>query len=81
MRRPEGEYSSVEEVDPPLGKNREYVRLDGRPFGPDRPIWSYSAPAKSEFYSALLSSAQRLPNGNTLICSGNNGTLFEVTSE
>jgi hypothetical protein len=29
----------------------------------------------------LLSGAQRLPNGNTLICSGSNGTLLEVTPE
>ena len=29
----------------------------------------------------LISGAQRLPNGNTLICSGINGTVFEVTPE
>jgi len=29
----------------------------------------------------LLSGAQRLPSGNTLICSGSNGTLMEVTPE
>ena len=29
----------------------------------------------------LFSGAQRLPNGNTLICSGTDGTLFEVTAE
>jgi hypothetical protein len=27
----------------------------------------------------FISGAQRLPNGNTLICSGANGTIFEVT--
>src|SRR5262249_53957791 len=30
-------------------------------------------------FSMLISGAQRLSNGNTLICSGVNGTLFEVT--
>ncbi len=29
----------------------------------------------------LISGAQRLPNGNTLICSGINGSLFEVTPD
>jgi hypothetical protein len=30
------------------------------------------------FYSHFISSAQRLPNGNTLICEGSNGRIFEV---
>ena len=33
------------------------------------------------FYSPYISSAQRLPNGNTLICEGNDGHLLEVTRE
>ncbi|MEL7564185.1 MAG: aryl-sulfate sulfotransferase [Dehalobacterium sp.] len=33
------------------------------------------------FYSPLVSSAQRLPNGNTLITEGTCGRLFEVTNE
>ena len=37
----------------------------------NRPIWS--------FFSHYISSAQRLPNGNTLICEGSNGRFFEVT--
>jgi hypothetical protein len=31
------------------------------------------------FYSGYISSAQRLPNGNTLITEGANGRIFEVT--
>ncbi len=31
------------------------------------------------FYSRFLSGAQRLPNGNTLIASGSEGAIFEVT--
>jgi hypothetical protein len=37
----------------------------------NRPIWS--------FFSHYISSAQRQPNGNTLICEGANGRIFEVT--
>jgi hypothetical protein len=31
------------------------------------------------FYSDRISGAQRLPNGNTLICEGSRGRIFEVT--
>ena len=49
-------------------------------------VWMYSAAEAgyapilndSHFYSILVSSAQRLPNGNTLICEGANGRLIEV---
>ena len=33
----------------------------------------------SRFYSPFISSAQRLPNGNTLITEGSDGRIFEVT--
>lgn len=35
----------------------------------------------SKFYSPFVSSAQRLPNGNTLITEGSDGRLLEVTKE
>ncbi len=35
----------------------------------------------SKFYSSFISSAQRLPNGNTLITEGSDGRVFEVTPE
>ncbi|WP_437288960.1 aryl-sulfate sulfotransferase [Sorangium sp. So ce406] len=35
----------------------------------------------SRFYSPFISSAQRLPNGNTLITEGSDGRIFEVTPE
>jgi hypothetical protein len=34
----------------------------------------------SRFYSPFISSAQRLPNGNTLITEGSDGRIFEVTA-
>jgi hypothetical protein len=42
-------------------------------------VWQYTDPALFEFYSPYISGAQRLPNGNTLICEGIFGRLFEVT--
>ena len=35
----------------------------------------------NRFYSPFVSSAQRLPNGNTLITEGASGKLFEVTAD
>jgi hypothetical protein len=42
-------------------------------------VWEYSDPALFDFYSPYISGAQRLVNGNTLICEGIFGRLFEVT--
>ncbi|MNP24984.1 Arylsulfotransferase (ASST) [compost metagenome] len=50
-------------------------------------VWQYTpteagfqAPLDSyRFYSPYISSAQRLPNGNTLITEGADGRIFEVT--
>jgi hypothetical protein len=45
--------------------------------------WLYPQPGPglSRLYSAFISSAQRLPNGNTLITEGNIGRIIEVTAE
>tara|TARA_B100000686_G_C16729093_1_gene939534 strand:- start:488 stop:1549 length:1062 start_codon:yes stop_codon:yes gene_type:complete len=42
-------------------------------------IWEYKDNPKNYFYSHFISGQDRLPNGNTLICEGSNGRLFEVT--
>jgi len=52
-------------------------------------VWQYT-PAEAgfvmpldanRFYSPFISSAQRLPNGNTLITEGSGGRIIEVTAE
>ena len=79
--RPGGEYSSVDELVLPLDENGLYARENGKAWGPPGPVWSYSAPKPSDFFSSFISGAHRLPNGNTQVCSGANGTIFEVTPE
>ena len=80
LKRPGGEeYSSVEELVLPFDGERGFRREEGRPFGPSGPAWSYAD--KGRFYSAFISGAQRLPNGNTLICEGAKGRLLEVTAD
>jgi Arylsulfotransferase (ASST) len=79
--RPDGNYSSVDELVLPADPQGRYARQPGRPYGPDQPVWSYTAPKKTDFYSSFISGAHRLSNGNTFICSGANGTIFEVTPD
>ena len=57
-----------------------YTIGTGAAFGPSAALWTYKATPPTAFYSSEISGAQRLPNGNTLICEGIKGNLFEVTS-
>ncbi|MEI6766926.1 MAG: aryl-sulfate sulfotransferase [Bacteroidota bacterium] len=41
-------------------------------------VWKFSSKNNTSFFSTIGSSAQRLPNGNTLVCSMNDGHFFEV---
>jgi len=44
-------------------------------------VWKYQEAIPTSFYSPRISNAQRLPNGNTLICEGVFGRMFEVTHD
>jgi hypothetical protein len=44
-------------------------------------VWEYIDKSILNFFSPFVSSAQRLPNGNTFISEGNYGRLFEITSD
>ncbi len=79
QERPGDDYSEVLELELPFDPARGFVREAGRPCGPAQPAWSYADPGG--FYSGFISGAQRLPNGNTLICSGAPGRVFEVTAD
>ncbi|HEV3119655.1 MAG TPA: aryl-sulfate sulfotransferase [Gemmataceae bacterium] len=77
---PDGRYSSVDEIVLPVDREGHYTLKPGAAYGPDKPVWSYSAPRKSDLFAPIMSSAQRLSNGNTLVCSGR-GIIFEVTAD
>lgn len=74
--RPGKEHSRVEELVLPFDPASGFARAAGRPFGPEKPVWSYADPDR--FYAPFISGAERLPNGNTLICEGPKGRVFEV---
>lgn len=48
-------------------------------------VWQYDASFSGlpfwTFFSSFISSARRLPNGNTLICEGMHGRIFQVTQK
>ena len=73
-------YSSADEVILPVGDDGSYKKEEYVAFEPYQAKWSYGAPDK-DFYSFFISGCQRLPNGNTFICSGAQSRLFEVTPE
>lgn len=79
--RPEGNYSSIEEVVSPILEDGNYEIEEGMPYLPQGAIWNYTADPANSFFSGVVSGVQRLPNGNTLICEGNSGHLFEVASD
>ena len=75
----EREWSTLVEWWPPLDEAGRYTREEGQPFGPAEPQWVYEAAEPESFYSPFISGVQRLPNGNTLACSGAPGRVFEVS--
>lgn len=76
--RARGNWSSVDEIEIPLDDEGRY-RIAPGTVAPLRACWSYSAAERGSFFASHISGAQRLPNGNTLICSGEDGRFFEVT--
>ncbi len=71
-------YSTVEVLDPPVNGSGDYPIAVSAPFGPIDVYWKYPNMPDASFYSPNISGAQRLPNGNTLICEGASGHFFEV---
>lgn len=45
------------------------------------PVWEYRGKPTLSFFSPHISGMQRLASGNTLICEGGKGCIFEVTPE
>jgi hypothetical protein len=79
--RPGSHYSTVDEITPPVDENGEYYLEPGSAYGPSTFNWEYMASPATSFYANNLGGAQRLANGNTLICNGPSGKYFEVTPE
>lgn len=73
------DYSSIDEITTPVDAFGNYSIVAGSAFGPINFTWEYQASPPSSMYSENISGAQRLPNGNTIICVGSLGRFLEVT--
>ncbi|MDP7289492.1 MAG: DUF1566 domain-containing protein, partial [Phycisphaerae bacterium] len=81
QNRPAGQYSSIEEIAPPVDTLGNYSLDPSGVYGPGSPSWTYTAQTPTDFYANQISGAQRLANGNTLICNGPDGDFFEVDAD
>lgn len=70
------QISKAQLISPPVDSLGNYTKLNNLPYEPVAPSWSYNLPVFVDFVSGL----HRLPNGNTLICSGPDGHLYELDS-
>jgi len=77
--RPVPDFTDVLEIETPVDAAGGYELSLGSVYGPAAPLWSYSDPEPTNFFANFISSGRRLENGNTLICNGPTGLLFEVT--
>lgn len=70
-------FSSIDILELPMDENNNYKMTDNR-YGPEGFVWTYTDNPPTSFDARLLSGVQRLPNGNTLICNGFGGNVFEI---
>lgn len=76
-----GNYSTATQFTPPLSADDTYELTGDEPYGPGEPSWTWEADPPDSFYAPVVSSAQRLANGNTLIVDGPDGLFLEVDAE
>jgi hypothetical protein len=73
-------YSTVVQLAPPVQPNGLYLFDPVTGFLPNAPDWIYVASPPESVFATIISGAQRLANGNTLVCDGPAGHFFEVTT-
>jgi len=81
QNRPGGSYSSVDEIAPPVDALGNYTLDPSGAYSPNSLSWTYADEVPTDFYAQNISGAQRLANGNTLICDGPDGDFFEVDAD
>lgn len=75
-----GNYSTVDEFTPAVDASGNYSMVAGTAVAPANYTWTYKGTTAAPMYSENISGAFRLPNGNTIICSGTIGRFLEVTT-
>lgn len=75
-------YSQVDIISPPETSLGVYDYTQSTKYLPNNTDYTYDefTTGNSDFFSPIVSSARQLPNGNILICEGNQGHFFEINS-
>lgn len=73
-------YSTVDEFTPAVDADGNYTIVSGSAWTPKDFTWTYQGTTANPLYSENISGAYRLPNGNTILCSGTIGLFLEVTA-
>lgn len=76
--RPGPDFSQIDILTPDQSSPGFYFREDDEVFGPELTNTIYGTENGENFYSAFLSNAQTLENGNVLINQGSSGKIFEI---
>jgi len=74
-------FSEVFELKLPQNDDCNYQMTDRGAFAPAKIVWRYAPGGTNKFYSQFMGSAQRLPNGNTLVADAMAGRAIEVNKE
>jgi len=72
-------FSTVVEIETPVQANGLYTFDAASGFPPSAPFWQWEATPPESVFAPIISSAQRLASGDTLVCDGPAGHFFEVT--
>jgi hypothetical protein len=78
--RPGSDYTTVETFSIPDMIGNNYPLEADSAYDPDNSDWIYSANPPTSMFSFVQGGAQRLLNGNTLICDATSGRFIEVDS-
>ncbi len=72
-------YSTVVQIAPTMGADGAYAYDAVAGFLPTAPASEYAAKPPESLFAPIISGAQRLISGNTLVCAGTEGRFLEVT--
>ena len=76
VQRPGNDYSSVEEISPPLDNNGNYIFTESEAL--QEPVWTYDG--NQDYFTSYQGGAYRLENGNTLVTITDSKDIIEVNN-
>ena len=78
LNRPGEDFSSVDLIEPITDTNGNYLIGSNNTFLPDTFYKVITLNIPTDLFTQAMGSAQRLENGNTLICEANSGRIIEL---